>query len=98
MSLSCGPHKSSSIGVAALGFPWHIEALILIFEKVLNCRYGLIIGPILLPSLVLFHVREQKNNSQMVPAQENMEGDQPGCNGCCDRLVQEHCPGETGLP
>ena len=37
-----------------------IEALIIILEKVLICRYDLIIGPILLPSQVLFHVGEQK--------------------------------------
>ena len=50
----------SSIGVAALGFS-STEALILILEKVLNCRYGLIVGPILLPSQVFFfHVEEQK--------------------------------------
>ena len=36
-----------------------IEALILILEKVLNCRYDLIIGPILLPSQVYFCVGEQ---------------------------------------
>ena len=47
------PHITS-IGVAALGFPWYtcVEALILIFKKVLNCKYDghLIIGLILLPS------------------------------------------------
>ena len=37
-----------------------VEALILILEKVLNCRYDLIIGPILLPSNMFFHVGEQK--------------------------------------
>ena len=37
-----------------------IEAFILILEKVLNCRYDLIIGLILLPSRVFFHVGEQK--------------------------------------
>ena len=37
-----------------------IEALILILEKDLNCRYDLIIGPLLLPCQVLFHVGEQK--------------------------------------
>ena len=31
-----------------------LEALILILEKVLHCRYDLIIGPILLPSQVFF--------------------------------------------
>ena len=47
-SLPCGPH-TSSIGVAVLGFPWyrssHPDP-----RKNLNCRYDLIIGPILLPS------------------------------------------------
>ena len=39
-----------------------IETLILILEKVLNCRYDLIISPILLLKLsgFLFHVGEQK--------------------------------------
>ena len=36
------------------------EALILILGKVLNCRYDLIIGPILLPIQMFFHVGEQK--------------------------------------
>ena len=31
-----------------------IDALILVLEKVLNCRYDLINGPILLPSQVFF--------------------------------------------
>ena len=44
---------TSSIGVAALEFPRY-KALILILEKVLNCRYDLISGPILLPSVVVF--------------------------------------------
>ena len=34
--------------------PVSIEALILILEKVFNCRYDLITSPILLPSQVLF--------------------------------------------
>ena len=42
------PH-TSSIGVAH-----GIDALILILEKALNCRYDLIVGPILLPSHVFF--------------------------------------------
>ena len=37
-----------------------IEAFILILKKVLNCRYDLIIGPILLPIQEIFHVGEQK--------------------------------------
>ena len=53
-----------------------IEALILILEKV-NCKYDLIIGPILLPSQVfwlLFFSFWGTENSQMVPNQENMGG------------------------
>ena len=37
-----------------------IEALILILEEVLNCRYDLIIGLLLLPNQVFFYVGEQK--------------------------------------
>ena len=37
-----------------------IEALILILEKLLNCRYDLIIGPILLPSQVFFMLGYRK--------------------------------------
>ena len=49
-----------------------IEALILILKKVLNCRYNHIIGPASQSSI--FHDGEQ-NVSQIVPNQENMEGD-----------------------
>ena len=52
-SLPCGPH-TSSIGVAELVSHGIIEALVLILEKVLNCRYDLIICLILLPSQELF--------------------------------------------
>ena len=52
-------------------------ALILILEKVLNCRYDLIIGPLLLISQVIFVSCWGTENSQMVPNQENMEGDKP---------------------
>ena len=48
-----------------------IEALILILEKVLNCRYDFIICLILLLSQVFFLCWGTKN-SQMVPNQENM--------------------------
>ena len=58
--LSCGPHNSS-IGVEALGFTSYIEAPILIIVKKTNCRFDLIIGPMLPPSQVFFHVEEQKN-------------------------------------
>ena len=49
---TCGPH-SSSIGVAVLSFPWcsHPDP-----EKVLNCIYDLIIGPVLLPSQVFSRI------------------------------------------
>ena len=40
-----------------------IEALILILEKVLNCRYNLIIGPILLPSQVGFFILGNRKES-----------------------------------
>ena len=80
-----------------------IEALTLIPEKVLNCRYYLIIGPILLPSQVFFHVGGTEN-SQMMPNQ-NMEGDQPVQSRSNAQqplqpqtCVQEHCPGEKELP
>ena len=44
-----------------------IEALIPILQKVLNCRYDLIIGPIMLPSQMFFMLGT--GNSQMVPNQ-----------------------------
>ena len=79
-----------------------IEVLILILEKVLNCRYNLIISPILLPSQVCF-LSWGTANSQMVPNQEN-QGDQPVQSHIHAQqpfqpwtCVQEHCPGETGL-
>ena len=68
-SLPCCPH-TSSIGVAALGFPWYRSSHPL--EKVLNCRYDLIIGPILLPRQVFFSCWGLEN-SQMVPNQENTD-------------------------
>ena len=81
-----------------------IEALIPILEKVLNCRHELIIGPILLPSQVFFRCWGT-DNSQMIPIQENMEGNQPVQSHSHTQqpwqpqtCVQEHCPGETGLP
>ena len=81
-----------------------IEALLLILEKVLNCRYDHIISPILLPSQVYFHFGGTEN-SQMVPNQENMEGCQPFQSHSHAQqplqpqtCVQEHCPSETGPP
>ena len=80
-----------------------IKALILIIEKVLNCRYDLIISLILLPSQVFFSCWGTEN-SQMVPNQENMEGDQPVQSHSHAQqplqqqtCVQENYPGETGL-
>ena len=58
-SLHCSPHTLPSVlqHLDSCG----TEALILILKKVLNCRYNLIIGPILLPNQVCFcHVGEQK--------------------------------------
>ena len=43
---------------------------------VLNCRYDLIVGPIIASQLSAFSSWGTEN-SQMVPNQENMEGDQP---------------------
>ena len=78
-----------------------IEALIMILEKVLNCRW-------------LHHQSNTASqpcifscwwteNSQMVPNQ-NMEGDQPVWSHSHAQqplqpqtCVQEHCPGETGV-
>ena len=84
-----------------------IEALILILQKVFNCRYDLIIGLISTPSQPhVFFSCWGTGNCQVVTNQENMEGDQsvqshshvqqPLQPQTC---VQEHCPGgETGLP
>ena len=79
-----------------------IEALILILEKSSTaCRYDIIIGPIMLPSQVLFRVGGTEN-SQIVPNQDNMEGDQPVQSHSHEQqllqpqaCVQAHCPGET---
>ena len=59
-----------------------IEALILIFDKVLNCRYDLIVrsDTASQPSGVFVMSCWRTENSQMLPNQENMEGqegDQP---------------------
>ena len=86
-----------------------LEALILILEKVLNCRYDLIIGLILLPSQVLLLLGVFScwgtENSPMVQNYENMKGDQPVQSHSHAQqplqpqtCVQKHCPGETGLP
>ena len=82
-----------------------VEALILILKKSPHLQiYDLIIGPILLPSHKLFSCWGTES-SQVVPNQENMEGDQQvqSHNHAQQSLkpqtwVQEHCPGETGLP
>ena len=85
-----------------------IEALILILYKVHIWRYDLIIGligPILLHSEVFSPSCWGTENSQMIPNQENMEGDQPVQSHSHAQqplqpqtCVLEHCPGETGLP
>ena len=73
----------------------NIEAVILILKKVLNCRYDVIVGPILLPSQVVFHVGEQKIvrlcQIRRIWRVINQSLQPQIC-------VQEHCPGETGLP
>ena len=71
-SLPCGPYTSPihAIGVAAFGSPWYMEALILILKKVLNCRYDLIIGPMLLPSQVCFFVMRNKQKSDCAKSGE----------------------------
>ena len=97
---------TSSIFVCRAWAPVHgIEALILILERVLNCRYDLIIGPILLPSQEFFFLVGGTENNQMVPNKENMDNDQTVQSHSHARqplqphtYVQEHCPGETGLP
>ena len=103
-SLSCGPH-TSSIGVAVLGFLWYRSSHPDPWKSPqLQIWYDLIISPILLPSQVCFHVGG-KENCKMVPNQENMEGDQPIQSHSHAQqplqpqiCVQEHCPGEKGLP
>ena len=60
-SLPCGPtHFFHWCCLDSCG----IKALILFLEKVLNCRYDLIIGPILLPSQVLLFSCCGTENSQ----------------------------------
>ena len=74
-----------------------IEALILILKKSSKfCKYNLIIG--------LIFSCWRTENIQMVPNQ-NMEGDQPVQSHSHAQQplqpqtsVQEHCPGEAGLP
>ena len=83
--------------------PVVIEALILILEKVLNCRYGLIIGATVLSSQMSFMLGNR--NSQIwyrvrriwegdQPVQSNNYAQQPLQPQTC---VQEHSPGETRL-
>ena len=84
---------------------------LLSFVRIYGSAEDLIIGPILLPTqffvffvFVCFFMLGNRK-SQMVPNQENMEGDQsvqshshvqqPMQPQAC---VQEHCPGKTGLP
>ena len=103
-SFLCGSH-SSPISISALGFPWYRSSRPdPDLEKVL--RYDLIIGRRLFPSHVLFHVGEQKVVKWCHIRRMWREGDQPvQSRGHAQQqpfqpqtCVQEHCPGETGLP
>ena len=101
-TLPSGPH-TTSISVATFGFPWYRSSHPDPRKKVLNCKYDLLIGQILLPSQVFFSCWGTEN-TEMVPNQ-NMEGDQPGQSHSQAQqplqpqtCVQEHCPGEIGLP
>ena len=101
-SLTCGPHSLLPSVLQRLNSRG-IESLILILEKVLNCR----ICPhwsdtASQPSV--FHVGEQKIVRE-VPNQKIMEDDQPVQSHSYAQqplqpqtCVQEHCPGETGFP
>ena len=99
----CGPH-TSSISVAALGFPCYRSShphprkkssiADMTSSSVWYC----------FPSKWGFSCQGTEN-SQMVPNQENMEGDQPvQSHGHAQQplqpqtCVQEHCPSETGFP
>ena len=81
-----------------------IETLILILENVLSCRYDLIIGLILLLRQVgFFHVGEQKIDGAKsgVYGRWSTSSKPQSCTAataCNHTCVQEHCPGETGLP
>ena len=60
-SLPCGPHVTLlPSDVAALGYLWCRNTHPDPQNKVLNCRYDLIIGPILLLSQVFLYIGEQK--------------------------------------
>ena len=79
-----------------------IEALILILKKVVNCRPNHWSDTASQPSVFSCWGTE---NSQMVPNLEHLEGDQAvQSHGHAQQplqpqtCVQEHCPGETGLP
>ena len=101
-SLHCCPH-TSSIGFAPLGFrlyrnshpnPWNIPQL----QMWPHHRSDTAPQP-----SVFFTLGNR--NSEMVPNQENMEGDQPVQTHSHTQqvlqphtCVQEHCPGETGIP
>ena len=78
-----------------------IEALILILEKVLNCWCDLLSVWYCFPAKCFFSCRGTEN-SQMVPNQENVEGDQSHSQAqqplqpqIC---VQEHCLGKQSTP
>ena len=97
-SLPCGPH-TSSIRVAVLGFLWYRSSHPNP-KKVLSCRCDLIIGPILLPS----HVGEEKivrwcQIRRTWRVINQFKATVTHSSHCKPQIcVQEHCPGETGLP
>ena len=82
-----------------------LDDLILIFEKVLNCRCDLISGPILIPSQVFFFSCWGTENSQMVPTSGECGGwstsSKPQSRTAAiatTDLCAEHCPGKTRPP
>ena len=104
----CGPY-TSSIGVAPIGFPWYIEAFILILEKVLNCRLwphhrSDTASP---PSVFFFflggdqeiirwcQIRRIWRRGWSTSSKPCSRAQQPLQPQAC---VQELCSGETGLP
>ena len=101
-SLFCGLH-TSSISVAALGFPWyrssHPDPRKSIQLQIWpHCRSDTASQP------SVFSCWGTENN-QMVPNQDNMEGDQPVQSHSHAQqplqpqtCVQAHCPDKTGLP
>ena len=101
-SLPCGPqffHQCFSAW-----FFCGIEALILILKKSSTADITSSSVWYCFPAKCFFSCLGT-DNSQMVPYQESMEGDQPVQSHSHAQqpvqpqtCVQEHCPGETGLP